>query len=223
MTPRRAPFEGLQGQPPQNAPAGPVGRGRSVPPPTPRHPSIPPRSRWPGQPRWSRQSPPSCDHANPAHQADPSTNPSRDAPCQTCSPDGPTFRVRAIRIHRSCGKHTRSSPTGGLLVLTCHIRASAMRTATTTQGLQAGKYRPEGGDSTLVAGFPAGCGHGIKRGCRHRPAPRRPRWSRAGRVSQDVIERDQPRYRLTRRHDLTHVTMRRDGRARGPAFPGSDP
>ncbi len=80
-------------------------------------------------------------------------------------------------------------------------------------------HRPDGGDGTLVAGFPGGCGHGIKRGCRHRPAPRRRRWSRAGKVSQDVIKKDQPRYRLTRRHDLTHVTMRRDGRARGAGAP----
>ena len=80
-------------------------------------------------------------------------------------------------------------------------------------------HRPDGVDGTLVAGFPGGCGHGIKRGCRHRPAPRRGRWSRAGRVSQDVIERDQPRYSLTHRHDLTHVTMRRDGRARGAGAP----
>lgn len=203
MTRRREPFEGLTGQPPQNAPAGPVGRGRSVPPPTPRHPSIPPRSRWPGQPRWSRQSPPSCDHATPAGQADASTNPSRDAPCQTCSPDGPTFRVRAIRIHRSCGKHTRSSPTGGPLALTCHIRARAMRTATPTQDLPAGQ---------------------IARACRNDGAPVRPgvpttspgwrRWHVASGVPGRLWPRDQAGVQAPSGTSERSMVTRRQGFAR---------
>ncbi|HAN16204.1 MAG: hypothetical protein EBT00_09135 [Proteobacteria bacterium] len=39
-----------------------------------------------------------------------------------------------------------------------------MRTATTPQGLTSGNDRPDGVDGTLVAGFPGGCGLGIKRG-----------------------------------------------------------
>jgi len=119
---------------------------------------------------------------------------------------------RASRTHvshpgKSNANRDDSPRSPGGQVSTVRVATMARRYVQVSQ-----LHRPDGVDGTLVAGFPGGCGHGIKRA-------RRGRWSRAGRVSQDVIERDQPRYSLTHRHDLTHVTMIRDGRARGAGAP----